>query len=281
MLAVTLALGSSLVYGFSDFLGGVKSRTVPLLSVLLISQGTALLLLAAVVLLSGEGPPDERFIYYGAVAGLSEAVGVAALYRGLAVGVMSIVSAIAATAPVVAVVGAAVAGEPPAAAQGAGISLAVAGVALISYSESGTPAQGSLGSSLLFGLLTAVGFGGFFVAMDAASEGDVPWALLAARVTSVSVFAAVCLMTRPRLGVERGEIPVLASIGALIVGADALYAVATTKGLLSVVAVLSSLYPVVTIALARAYLSERVERLQQIGIAVALCGVAAVSAASG
>ena len=84
MLAIALALGSSLAYGVSDFLGGLKSRSLPLLAVLLVSQGTALVLLAGVVVPFGEGPPGGSFVLYAAIAGLSETVGVAALYRGLA-----------------------------------------------------------------------------------------------------------------------------------------------------------------------------------------------------
>jgi drug/metabolite transporter (DMT)-like permease len=278
MLAILLATGSSLVYGVSDFLGGLKSRSLPLLSVLLVSQGSALVLLVAVVIASGESPPEGQYILYGAIAGLAEAVGVAALYRGLAVGTMSIVAPIASTAPVVPIVAAIALGELPGAIQAVGILLAVAGVALISYSGAERSASGDVTPSVLFGLLTALGFGGFLVAMDAASEGSVPWALFMARVTSVAAFVAVFLIRRPRLAVRPAELPVLALIGALIIAADALYAVATTEGLLSVVAVLSSLYPIVTIALARAYLDERIERLQQVGVAVALVGVAAISA---
>jgi drug/metabolite transporter (DMT)-like permease len=281
MIAVSLALGSSLVYGFSDFLGGLKSRSLPLLSVLLVSQGSALLVLMVVVVVSGQGAPEGKYLLYAALAGLSEAVGVAALYRGLSVGVMSIVAPVAAISPVVPVTAAVVLGELPTAGQGAGILLAVAGVALISYSRPGPSGSGSLAPSVLFGLLTALGFGGFQVAMDAASEGDVAWALLVARVTAVAAFGAVWLARRPSLGVRRGEVPVLVAIGVLIIAADALYAVASTKGLLSVVAVLSSLYPIVTIALARIYLHERVERPQRIGAATALAGAVAISALPG
>src|SRR5918994_5042671 len=100
MLANALALGSSLAWGVSDFLGGLGSRTVPLLGVLLISQGTALILLSGAVASLGEGPPGGSFLLYAALAGLAETVGVAALYRGLAIGAMSIVAPVAATAPV-------------------------------------------------------------------------------------------------------------------------------------------------------------------------------------
>jgi drug/metabolite transporter (DMT)-like permease len=279
MLAIALALGSSLTYGVSDFLGGLKSRSLPLLAVLLVSQGAALLVLAAFVIPFGAGPPDGSFLVYAALAGLAEALGVAALYRGLAVGVMSIVAPVAATAPVVAIVFGLALGEVPSPVQGAGIALAAFGIVLTScQADSANLGRPGAGASVVFGLLTALGFGGFYVAMDAASEGEIPWALLVARVTAVCAFVAAILVTRPRLAMRRADVPVVASIGLLIIGADSLYAAATTKGLLSVVVVLSSLYPIVTIALARAFLDERVERRQVAGIALCLCGVVAIAA---
>ena len=107
---------------------------------------------------------------------------------------------------------------------------------------SGDVAAAGLASSISFGLLAALGFGSFFVAMDAASEGDVPWALLVARLTAVTVFAAGMLLRRAPLAVRGAELPVIALIGVLIVCADSMYAIASTQGLLGVVAVLSSLY---------------------------------------
>jgi drug/metabolite transporter (DMT)-like permease len=279
MLAVALAIGSSLVYGVSDFLGGLKSRSMPLVTVLLVSQGSALVLLAVLAIARGEGPPDGEFLVYAAIAGLSEAVGVAALYRGLAVGVMSIVTPIAGTAPAVPVVAAIALGEFPEPLQAAGIALAVVGVAIISFQPAGEDSpSGGLLPSVLFGLLTALGFGGFLVAMDAASEGSVPWALLVARTTSVTAFVIAFLIQWRPLELRRSDVPVLVLIGVLIICADAMYGIASTEGLLSVVAVLSSLYPVVTIALARVYLNERIDRHQQLGVAIALVGVATISA---
>jgi uncharacterized membrane protein len=113
MLAIVLALASSLAYGISDFLGGLTSRSAALLSVLVASQGTALVLLSVVVISRGERPPGGAFLLYAAFAGLSEAVSVSTLYRGLAVGVMSVVAPIGATAPVVPVVVGIVLGEIP------------------------------------------------------------------------------------------------------------------------------------------------------------------------
>lgn len=280
MLAIALALAASLAYGVSDFLGGRKSRSVPLLGVLLVSQAAALVLACGVVLAFGGAPPGGDFLLYAALAGLCETVGVAALYRGLAVGVMSIVAPIAATAPMVSVAVALALGELPGPIQGVGIALALAGIALTSWTRPSGDRSGSrVASSVILGSLAAIGFGVFYVAIDAASEGSVPWALLIARLAAVTMFIAASAVRRAPLAVRRAGVPGIALIGALIVTADTLYAIASTKGLLSVVVVLSSLYPLATMGLARVYLHERLDRLQLLGVATCLCGVVAISAA--
>jgi drug/metabolite transporter (DMT)-like permease len=281
LVAIVLSLGASLAWGVSDFLGGLKSRSLPLLAVLLVSQGAALVLLAAFVLAFGGEPPGARFLGFAALAGLGETIGVAALYRGLASGVMSIVAPVAATAPVVPVMAGLALGEVPSAIQGAGIALAVGGIVLTAQQpRSEARATGPIAASVGFGVLTALGFGSFYVAMDAASEGEIPWALLVARLTSVAVFIGVFLVARPRLSLRRPDLPVVAGIGVLIIAADSMYAIASTHGLLSVVAALSTLYPVVTIVLARQFLDERIAGHQATGIAACLSGAVAISAAA-
>jgi drug/metabolite transporter (DMT)-like permease len=276
--AIVLALGSALFYGLSDFLGGLKSRSIPLLTVLLVSQASALLALAVYVAIRGPGPPGGEFLLYAGLAGVAEAIGVAALYRGLAVGVMSLVAPTASTAPVVPIVAGVALGELPGAVQWAGIALAVTGIVVASRarSQDGT-GSGTAGQSLGFGLISALGFGAFYVALDAASEGNIPWALATAKLTAVALFAGFALYARGT-PLHARDLPVLALIGLLIVAADSMYAAASTEGLLSVVAVLSSLYPVVTIALARFVLGERLTGPQQVGVAAVLSGVVAISA---
>jgi drug/metabolite transporter (DMT)-like permease len=277
MLAVGLALSSSLLYGVSDFLGGVYGRRHPLLSVLLLSQASGLVALIAVTALSGDALPAREYVLLAFAGGLAETLGVAALYRGLATGTMGIVAPVAATAPVVPIVGAAVLGELPSALQGAGIVLALLGIGTLSLAGGERGPHARVRASVILGLLTAVGFGGFLVAIDGASEGSVPWALLVARGVTVSIFAVLFAIRRRPLGVPAASLPVLAAIGCTILAADALYALATTKGLLSVVAVLSSLYPVVTMALARVVLGERTTPLQRMGAAVTLGGAVLIS----
>ena len=103
------------------------------------------------------------------------------------------------------------------------------------------------------------------------------WALVVARSASVLVVAAAVAVLRPAIAVPPGRLPALALIGALDVSANALYAWASTEGLLSLVAVLGSLYPVVTVLLARAVLAERVRPIQDVGIVAALLGVGLIA----
>jgi drug/metabolite transporter (DMT)-like permease len=277
MLAIALALGAALGWGVSDFLGGLKSRSVPVVVVLLISQTAALGLLTVIVIARGAGPPDAASLAWAVAAGLSEMVGVAALYRGLAVGTMSIVAPIAATAPVVPLVAGLLAGEVPGPFQTAGIALAIVGIVITSR-QPNTAAASRVGPSILYGLLAALGFGLFFTTMDAASEGDIGWALLLARFASLAVIATVAVVRRSRPVVRRTELPAIAVIGALIVAADAMYATASTLGLLGIVAVLGSFHSIVTIVLARIVLKEHLHLSQRIGVALTITAALAISA---
>ncbi|TDE27590.1 EamA family transporter [Actinomadura sp. 6K520] len=284
MIAIALALGAGLGWGASDFLGGLKSRSAPLLTVLLVSQSTALVLVTVLVTVRGASLPDTRSLGQAAAAGVAETVGVAALYRGLAVGRMSIVAPIAATAPVVPLLAGLATGEVPGAIQFGGLGLALLGLVITSWRPGGDEgaAPRSL-PSVLYGLLAALGFGTFFFTMDGASEGDVGWALLTARLTATTVVAAVVAAAvgfkRHRVALSRTDLPAVAGIGVLIVTADALYATASTHGLVSIAAVLGSLHTIVTMTLARVFLNERLARPQRLGIAASLLGVLTISAA--
>ena len=193
---------------------------------------------------------------------------------------MAIVAPIAAAAPIVPIIVGIGLGEEPGALGYAGIALVVTGIVVISWTRSAGPVlAGAVGPSVLFALLSAAGFGFFYVGLDAASEGDILWALVVARLTTVGVLAlSLVPLGRPR-HVPRPDLPAVVLIGLLIIAGDTLYGSATTRGALGVVAVLSSLYPAVTIVLARLYLHERIGRVQQVGIGVALAGLVAISVA--
>lgn len=278
MLAVALGLATSVAWGLSDFLGGLKSRQIALLTVLLGSQLTGLVLVVAYLAARGEGPPDSTSMLYAAAAGLAGVLGLSAFYRGLAVGTMSIVAPISSTAAVIPVAVGVATGDRPTTVQALGVALALAGVVVASREAGEEPGEGRVATGAGLALLSAAGFGCFFVAIDSASDGDVVWAMLGSRVTGLAVILGAAAVMRPSLRIGAGDARVLVAMGVLDLAANAMFAVASTKGLLSLVAVLGSLYPVATIVLARIVLGERIRRLQQAGAAGALAGVACIAA---
>lgn len=273
MAALLLAFASSVSWGAGDFLGGLKSRRLPVLNVLLAAQLVGLLLIALYVAVRAEPPPGGELLIWGPLSGLAGAVGLAAFYRGLAVGNMGVVAPISSTAAIVPLVVGFASGERPAALQYAGIALALTGVVLASREEMGGTARGAG-----LALVSALGFGLFFVGMDRASDEDVAWAILANRLTSTAVLLLAFAMLRPPVAIGRDDIPVLALIGGLDIAANAMFAIASTKDLVSLVSVLGSLYPLTTVGLAAVVLGERPHRVAGVGVVLALIGVALIAA---
>jgi drug/metabolite transporter (DMT)-like permease len=279
--AVALALAASLSWGISDFIAGLKSRGLPVVAVLAVSQPAGLILVAVVVAVRGGEPPDAEHALYAALAGVCGIAGLAAFYRGLAVGAMSVIAPVSATAAVVPLAFGLATGERPSLLQGAGVGLALFGVALASREAEEEARRGTrVAAGLGFALLAALGFGILFVALDAASAGgaDVLWVILALRGTSCLLVVAAVLVLRPQLPRGPGNLAALAVVGCLDLTANALFAAASTRGFVSIVSVLASLYPVVVVALARSLLHERIARAQQAGVVLAFAGVGLISA---
>ena len=280
MLAVALGLASSLCWGLADFFGGLQSRLRPLVAVLLVSQVIALTLLALFALVfAGEGP-SAAAAAWAALAGSVGCLALAAFYRGLAIGTMGVVAPLSATGAAVPVLVGVAEGERPGAVQVAGMVLALVGILLASREASGEPAPERPASRAAIGLalVAALGFGTFFVGVARATEtAEVTWVILISRSCSLLLVAAAALVIRPELPRDARSLVPLAAVGILDLAANGLYAVATTKGLLSIVAVLGSLYPAVTVILARLVLAERLTRVQGAGVIATLCGVVAIS----
>jgi drug/metabolite transporter (DMT)-like permease len=276
-LGPLLALTASLSWGLGDFLAGLRTRRLPVLTVLVVSQAAGLATIALAVAARGAGPPEARHLLYGAAAGICGAVGLAALYRGLAVGPMTIVAPISATAAVVPVVFDLAVGDRPSRAQAAGIVLAVAGVLLASRARSAGGGRASV-ESVALALAAALSFGVLLVLLGEASEGDPYWGTLSMRATSVSLLLLAALAVRPSFALGERDLVVLLLIGVLDTAGNLLFALATTRSLLSVAAVLAQLYPIVTVLLARLVLGERVSRGQGAGVLSAFAGVALVTA---
>jgi drug/metabolite transporter (DMT)-like permease len=278
MSALALAFLSSISWGVADFLGGLKSRQLPVVNVLLASQGTGLLLIGAFMLVRWEAVPGGDFALWAGLSGAAGIVGLASFYRGLAIGNMGVVAPISSAAAIVPVVVGIATGDRPSVLQYAGLVLALGGVALASREEIGAESGGRMARGAGLGIVSALGFGFFFVGMDNASDADVGWAMLGNRIVSFSLLLAAVAVLRPALAARRADAPVLATVGTLDITANGLFALASTEGLVSLVSVLGSLYPLTTVALAAVVLAERPHRVAQVGVAVALTGVVLISA---
>jgi drug/metabolite transporter (DMT)-like permease len=275
---VLLALAASFAWGFADFGAGFSARRLPVFVVASVSQAAGLVFVAAIVLATAGGMPSRRQLAWAAFAGVVGAVGLSFFYRALAVGTMGIIGPITATAAVVPLAYGLGRGERPSSVQGIGVGLAVIGV--IAASLEPLPEEGGrrrLGIGVGFALAAAFSFGWSLVGLSRAAPGGVAWATLTMRIAAVPIVLVLALTLQRRAPSGRGWL-ILAAVGVVDAGATLLYGAATTRGLLSVIGVLSSLYPIVIVVLARVVLAERVARSQLAGVGVALAGVALISA---
>ena len=281
MLAAVLALASSVSWGLSDFLGGFQSRRHPLLAVMVLSQGFALVLLVVAIAAGAATEHDTPATLWAAGSGMIGVVALTSFYRALAIGTMSIVAPLSATGAAVPVLVGLASGERPAAIQVVGIGLALAGV-MLAGREGGEPdaeARRTARASVALALLAALGFGTFFVGIDQAEQSaDVAWVLIAARGPETLVLVVAFVLSRTSIPREPAAYVALAAVGFFDLLANMFFVLATGRGLLSVVGVLGALYPAVTVLLARGVLGERLTRTQDAGVLVTLAGVLAMAA---
>jgi drug/metabolite transporter (DMT)-like permease len=279
VLALAISLASAASWGVSDFLGGLQSRRLSVLAVLAVSQPAGLLLIAALILLFGADPVSADKLAIAFLAGAAALGGLGAFYAAMAMGTVSVVAPIASLGVVVPVVFGVAQGEDPGAIQLAGLIVAIAGVVILSYEEH--PEHGGVARrSIVLAILAGLGFGVFFTGIDVAAPDRPGWAILAVRVGGVSAVAVAILISRPPMDGVPQAIPVLVAIGMFDIIANALFAVASTKGILPVVAVGGSMYPAFTIALAHLVLGERLATIQWGGVALALVGVGLIAGGS-
>jgi drug/metabolite transporter (DMT)-like permease len=277
VLGIALAFASSISWGISDFLGGLQSRRISALTVLLVTQPVGLVLALGVALAFGGDPLDTEDTLIATGAGAAAVLALGAFYRAMALGSISVVSTIGALGVLVPFVAGLVQGEEPAVVQGVGSLAAIVGVVLVAREPD--PEWRAAGRvSIGLAGLAAVGFGFFFVGLDAASGDEPAWTIVAARAGGVGTLLLAALLIRPSLRIEAGMGPALLAIGFFDILANSLFAVATNHGLLSLVAVAGSFYAAVTVLLARVFLAERFARSQRAGLVLALAGVAAIAA---
>jgi len=275
-MTAILALSAAVVYGTSDFFGGVASRRTSPLAVTFLAHAVGLTLLALSVPLLPAAHPEPADLIYGGVAGALGAGGLILFYRALARGTMSVIAPVAAlfgaVLPVAVGLGL---GEHLSAPAFVGIGVAVAAVALVSREHAddrpapATNARQRLGHPVVLAVLAGIAFGGFFVLLSRTGPSAGLWPLVSARAVSVVLLGAVIVATgsdwRPTPGSRR----LVIATGAGDMVANVLYLLAVRQGLVSLVAVIVALYPAATVLLAQVVLDERLRRVQVAGLALA------------
>jgi drug/metabolite transporter (DMT)-like permease len=278
-MGVLLALLSALCYGSSDFAAGVAGRRGHPAAVAAIAQPFGLIAAAAAVLALAPRSPTAGALWWGALSGVGSGVGSVALYKGLAVARMSVVAPLSAvlSAAIPALVGIAL-GEHLKPLAWVGIAAALPAIALVSL-PGGAEQHGSRRAGIVAGLVAGAGFALLFIGLDRAGTSAGAWPLLPGQAVAAASVIGWAVTARPRpdkkdwsrvwrLGVTTGVLGGIANL---------LYLAATGAGQLAVVAVVTALYPAVTVLLARLTLDERWSRLQIAGLVSSALAVAAIS----
>lgn len=275
-MAILLGLAAALLFGGSDFTGGFASRRAASLAVNLTGAIAATVVVWAALGLSGGPPPSVHAAVWGLAGGVGGAVGLIVLYRGLARGQMSVVGPLSAVgAAVVPVLAGVALGDRPGLWGAVGVLVALPAIGLVAANGSGV--RGASRTAPTDGLVAGLGFGLNFVSLAQAGGGDGLWPVAVQQSTVLVIVLVVALATRAPLSpsVRAAGLPMLAGIGNM--AGMLLYFYATQSGLLSTVAILTSLYPGVTVLLARTITGERLAATQRIGLG--LCGLAVVAIA--
>jgi drug/metabolite transporter (DMT)-like permease len=276
-----LALGSAVLYGAGDFTGGLATRRAGTIPVVFLSQLSGLLVLALLLPLLPQALPTRADLFWGACAGLTGGIGVALLYRALAIGIMAVVAPTTAVCAVaIPVVVSVLLGERPVPLAVAGIALGIVSIVLVSRQQtaaapepSGQAASRKQPSGIGTALASGVAIGFFFLSLAQTRPEAGMWPLLVARSVSVTLFGMVALAGAQSLRIPVNVFALAAVCGVIDMLANALYLLAAQQGPLSLVVTLSSLYPASTVLLARIVLSERLNRWQLTGVGCALAAV--------
>lgn len=273
-MEILLALGAAGVYGVADYCGGRASRTVPVITVTVVGQACALVVIAVIVLLSGVPSPPASDWFWGGLGGIAGASGLLAFYKAMGSGHMTVVAPISAvTAAAVPVIVGLSTGERPSVLALCGIPVALLAIALISDAF-GHHNRRAPRSVLVMAFGSGSVFGSLFVILAHTSDNSGLWPILAMRMTSVPFMFIVLLLTKNTVGSSKPQLRFVAGSGILDSIANGLYLLAVRHGLLSLVATINSFYPASTLLLATGLDRERIHRPQMIGLVLA--GVALV-----
>lgn len=274
-MGILLALAAALLYGSSDFGGGLASRRLGSLRVAVVGSAAATVLAWATLILVGGPGPSLRAVAWGLASGLAGGAGTLVLYRGLARGQMSVVGPLSAVGAAVVPVAAGVAlGERPSLLSVAGVLVALPAIVLVAASGS---VRGKLGTGLLDGLAAGLAFGILFIGLAQAGRNAGLWPVASEQTGALLITLAVAVKTREplRIPLHAAGLPVLA--GASGMAATLAYFYATHFSMLAIAAVLVSLYPGVTVLFARTLLHERFTPAQRAGLGLCALAIAAIA----
>ena len=294
-MVVLLGLAAAVLYGGGDFLGGMATRRAHVLTVLMLVETVAVIVSVAVAVVSG-GPASLPGLAWGFSAGAIGGLGLIIFYVGLAAGPMSVVAPVSGLVATVLPVAVALAGgEHPGAGVYAGALLCLVAIVLASsasetaeIAEAGDPSSSArtglahpprrLGRAIAYGTASGVSFGLFFLLIRNAGQSGEVWPVAAGRIGELAVVLAAAAVLRPGLRGFRGGLPLAAaSAGVIDVVANLCYVAATRTGAFGLAVVLASLYPGVTVLLARVVLGERLRWIQRVGLGLAAVGILLVT----
>ncbi len=268
-MAVLLASLAALTYGIADYCGGRASRTVISTAVAFWAEAAGILLVIVLLPVFDEPFIGTADIWWSLGTALAAAAGLVAFYRALASGAMGVVAPITAVISAVIPVFVGLAqGERPGTTSMVGVALAVLAIALVTGAGSGAAVRPTM-RTLLLAAIGGVGFAMVFVTLDATSENSGVWPLLVARIGALPLIALIARALQESLAVPRPMWPLIVVGGLFDMGANVLYLVATTHGMLAVVAVITAMYPATTVCLAVGLDRERLARAQLLGLVLA------------
>ncbi len=289
-MVILLGLAAAVLYGTGDFLGGMATRRVQVLAVLLLAQ-TAGVIVALPAAAMWPGPASPAGLAWGISAGLIGGAGLIIFYLGLAAGPMSVVAPVSGLVSTVLPVAVALAqGERPGAGVYAGALLCLAAIVLASSAGHGKPARSlraaprrrlpGAGRALGYGIASGASFGLFFLLIRNAGQSGELWPVAAARIGELAVVLITAAVLRRSLlprGAQGRLLLAAAGAGAIDVIANVCYVAATRTGMFGLAVVLASLYPGVTVVLARVVLGEQLRWVQRAGLALAAIGIILVT----
>jgi drug/metabolite transporter (DMT)-like permease len=277
-VAIVLALGAALAYGVTDFNAGIASRRVSAGPVTAVLQALGLVTAGVgVLILPGIGP-REAALEFGALSGLGSTIGSLSLYHGMTKGRMAIVATLSAVlTAVLPVLFGLILGQPLTFLAAIGIVISIPAIALVSWQPGPTDRAGaSAGAG--YGLLSGAGFALLFIALDRAGTRSGAWPLIPGQaVALLSVLPFVRPYHALRQAVPFPTIALIVGTGVISATANLLFLAATGHGDLAIVAVLSAMYPAITVVLARFVLSEKTTTRQSLGLAAAAVAVVLVT----